>query len=75
MPRPKSLVKSIEVDMAKRAHSCQHVPSHRILSGEKRLKLKVDRTYEHFCTECALKMIDSDIEKLQSIKEQITQKE
>ncbi|WP_025849458.1 hypothetical protein [Paenibacillus ehimensis] len=73
MPRPKTFIKSIEVDEAKRAHSCQHVSSHRIQTGEKRLKLKVERTFEHFCTPCALKMIDSDIEKLQNIRTQLTQ--
>lgn len=71
MPRPKTLIKPIAVDDAQRAHSCQHVPSHRVLQGEKRLKLKVNRTYEHFCTICALQIIEADIQKLQRIKEQM----
>lgn len=72
MPRPKSIIKKVDVDLAKRSHSCQHVPSHQIKRGDKRLKLSVDRTYEHFCVECAIQIIDSDIQKLLDIKEQLT---
>ncbi|MDF2647440.1 MAG: hypothetical protein K0Q73_3245 [Paenibacillus sp.] len=71
MPRPKTLIKSITVDDAQRAHSCQHIPSHRVLQGEKRLKLKVNRSFEHFCTVCALQIIEADIQKLQRIKDQM----
>ncbi|AEP00088.1 hypothetical protein Bcoa_0870 [Heyndrickxia coagulans 36D1] len=73
MPRSKTFIKSIKVDEAQRAHCCQHIPSHRILRGEKRLKLKVGRTYEHFCPVCALKIIEADIQRLQNIKEQLLQ--
>ena len=72
MPRPKSLLKRIDVDIAQRSHNCQHVRSHRIIQGQKRLKLTVNRTEEHFCIECALQIIDADIRKLQILKEQLT---
>jgi hypothetical protein len=75
VPRPKTLVKSISVDDAQRAHSCQHVSSHRVLKGEKRLKLKVNRTYEHFCITCALQIIEADIQKLQRIRDQVLLRE
>ncbi|XID92244.1 hypothetical protein ACF3MZ_27880 [Paenibacillaceae bacterium WGS1546] len=72
MARPKSFLKSIEVDEAKREHKCQHIPSHQISKSERRLKLKVDRTFEHFCVDCAIKTIEADIAKLQNIKLQLT---
>jgi glutaminase len=75
MPRPKSLLKNVSIDRAGKSHNCQHVRTHRILTGEKRLKLKVDRTYEHFCKQCALNMIDADITKLQLLKEKLLNEE
>lgn len=71
MPRQKSILKKISVDKAMRTHSCQHVKTHRVQQGEKRLKLTVNRTHEHFCTQCALQIIHSDIEKLQKIRDQL----
>lgn len=71
MPRPKSLLKSVTVDIAQRAHNCQHVPSHRVHTGDKRLKLAKERTHEHFCVECAVQMIDADIDKLTKLKMQL----
>jgi hypothetical protein len=65
--KPKSFLKRIEVDVAQRAHDCQHNPSHRLERGDKRLKLTVERTTEHFCVACALKFIALDQEKLQQI--------
>lgn len=71
MPRPKSLLKKVTVDVALRAHNCQHVRAHRIQQGEKRLKLAVNRTHEHFCINCALQIINSDIEKLLKIRDEL----
>jgi phosphoribosylformylglycinamidine (FGAM) synthase-like amidotransferase family enzyme len=74
MPRPKSVLKRLQVDTAQRSHYCQHVRSHRILQGQKRLKLIVNRNEEHFCIDCALQIIEADIKKLQDLKEQLTSK-
>lgn len=71
MPRPKSILKRISVDTALRAHNCQHVKTHRVQQGEKRLKLAVNRSHEHYCVQCALQIINSDIEKLQKIRDQL----
>lgn len=71
MPPRKSFVKTISVDVAARAHNCQHVRSHRVRKGEKRLKLKVDRTTEHFCVVCAVKSIEEDIKKLERIRKEL----
>lgn len=75
MPRPKSFLQSLSIDIAQKRHPCQHNPKHTILKGDKRLKLKVDRTYEHFCIECAVKNIESDITKLQELKRQLLDNE
>lgn len=72
MARPKSVLKRLEVDEALKSHNCQHNSHHRINSGSKRLKVTVERTPEHFCIECALKIIDSDISKLNALREELT---
>jgi hypothetical protein len=67
MAKPKSIIQRIEVDRALKAHDCQHDKTHRIQRGDKRLKVWKDRTPEHYCVPCALKIIAADIAKLQNI--------
>ncbi|GED55700.1 hypothetical protein [Brevibacillus agri] len=69
MPRPKSFLKKVSVDMTLKSHKCQHVKTHILNQGDKRMKLTVGRTHEHFCIECAIKIIDSDIAKLKALRE------
>ncbi len=69
MAKPKSFVKSISIEKAKKAHNCQHNSKHRILAGDMRLKLKEGRTSEYFCINCALDTIQRDMAILEEIKE------
>lgn len=71
MPRPKSIVQRVEIDRAQRAHNCQHNAAHRIQAGEKRLKLRDGRSAEHYCTSCALAIINRDISKLRTLAEEL----
>ena len=66
MAKFKSLVKHITLDFAGRKHSCQHNQSHTIHKGQIRLKLRQDRTDEHFCKHCGLKMLELDVERLKA---------
>lgn len=66
MPRPKSFIKRMEIDTVKRAHKCQHSKTHKLLQGQKRLKLYKDRTQEYYCVDCAIKIISLDIQTLQN---------
>lgn len=74
MPRPKSILQRIKVDCAGKAHNCQHNPSHRILMGEKRLKVTKDRSDEHYCIACAVEIIDRDIQKLTEMRTELLAK-
>jgi hypothetical protein len=71
MAKPKSLLPSVVVDEAQRAHNCQHNAGHRLEHGDKRLRVRVERTHEHFCTTCALSIIERDIVKLQALRDQL----
>jgi hypothetical protein len=61
------LLPNVVVDEAQRAHNCQHNAAHRLERGDKRLKVRVDRSHEHFCTRCALAIIERDIGKLAAL--------
>ena len=51
-----------------RAHNCQHVKSHRIERGDLRLKIPRPRqSPEHYCRECAEKILTRDINRLQDL--------
>ncbi len=74
MAKPKSFVKSISIENAKKAHNCQHNSKHRILAGDVRVKLKDGRTAEYFCINCALDTIRRDITMLEEIKKCLEKK-
>jgi hypothetical protein len=67
MGKLKSFVKNIAITHAERKHSCKHNKNHIITAGDIRLSLKVNRSYENFCVECAKTSLRADIAKLQTI--------
>lgn len=71
MPRIRSLVERIEVDQAGKAHNCQANARHRIEKGDRRLKVRNGRSWDHYCFECARTIIQRDIAALQSFASRI----
>ncbi len=67
MPRPKSLIVSMEITAAGRAHNCRQSGSHRIEKGVKRLTIKSDGDEHHYCLDCAKSFLAKDIERLQAL--------
>lgn len=67
----KSLVQRSEIDQVKKAHNCQANAKHRLERGEHRLKVFVDRSHDHYCKACGLKIIEADILKLQELARQL----
>jgi hypothetical protein len=65
----KSLITRVEVDTAGKAHNCQASAKHRIEKGDVRLKVRNDRSWDHYCLACAKKIISRDIEKLQELQD------
>lgn len=67
MPRPKSLIVSMEITAAGRAHNCRQSGNHRIEKGMKRLTIKSDGDEHHYCLACAKTFLAKDIERLQAL--------
>ena len=67
MPRIKSLVTRVEMDVAQRAHNCQANARHRIERGDTRLKVRSGRSWDHYCLNCANTILQRDIEMLRSL--------
>ncbi len=67
MPRIRSLVTRTEVDVAQRAHNCQGNTRHRIERGDKRLKVRNGRSWDHYCLECAKVINQRDIAAFQDL--------
>jgi len=63
----KSLVQRSKIDEALKAHNCQANAKHRLERGDCRLKVYVNRSYDHYCAQCALKIIEADIAKLKKL--------
>lgn len=73
MPRPKSFLKSLTIDHAKKSHNCQNNRAHRISKGDVRLGLKEGRSREYFCKECSVKFLEKDVESISSLLEELKQ--
>lgn len=67
MPRIKSLIIRSEVDTAKRAHNCRGNVRHRIVRGDKRLKVRHGRDWRHYCLQCANAIIKRDQNTLNAL--------
>jgi len=63
----KTLVCRVDIDVAQRAHPCRRNTAHRILKGERRLKVRDGRSWKHYCIACAKQILSRDIEKLQGV--------
>jgi hypothetical protein len=61
----------VKVDVALRAHKCQHNGRHKLERGDKRLKVTTQRSSEHYCAACALVIIERDIAKLQALASEL----
>ncbi len=67
MPRRRSLLTRIEVDEVKKAHNCQGNQRHRLERGNRRLKVRNARGWDHYCVNCAQRIVDQDIAALQDL--------
>ncbi len=71
MPRIRSLLTPVEIDVAKRAHNCQANSAHRLAMGDRRLAVKNERGWDYYCMDCGLKILDRDAAKLKEILGQV----
>jgi hypothetical protein len=67
----KSLIVTVDIDEALKAHNCQASAKHRIQLGNSRLKVRNGLGWDHYCMPCATKIIQRDIEKLQAFQQRL----
>ena len=72
MPRIKSLIERALVDEVGRAHNCQANARHRLKKGDKRLKVRNGRGWDHYCLDCAQTIVGRNIDKLNELMEELT---
>jgi hypothetical protein len=68
VPRVKSILITVEIDQAKRAHNCQANARHRIQGGDTRLNVRNGRSWDRYCVSCAKTIIERDIAALQELQ-------
>lgn len=64
----KSLIETVRIDIALKSHNCQANQAHRVNKGDVRLKVRDGMGWANYCKECALKIIDRDIDKLNKLR-------
>jgi hypothetical protein len=70
MPRPRSLIVSMQWTQAGRGHDCRYNKSHRLEKGQRRLTIKSDGDEHHYCVACAKTFLVADIKRLQTLLEE-----
>lgn len=71
MPRPRSLIISMEITVAGSSHNCRNNDGHRIPKGTKRLTIKSDGDRHHYCLSCAKGFLIKDTERLRALFNEI----
>lgn len=71
MPRPRSLIVSMTITSAGRAHGCRQNDAHKIVKGDPRLTIKSDGDDHHYCLSCAQKFLEADIVNLRRMLDDI----
>ncbi|RYZ90238.1 MAG: hypothetical protein EOP04_04525 [Proteobacteria bacterium] len=64
----KAIVTRSLIDIAAKEHSCRANAKHKILKGDKRLKIIEGRSRLHYCRECGEKIIALGIARLEQLK-------
>lgn len=67
MPRIRSLITTVELDIAKRTHECQGNSAHRLSKGDRRLAVKKDRGWDYYCIDCGRRILERDASKIASV--------
>jgi hypothetical protein len=60
----RSVIQPLVVDRAEKKHYCRYNKKHVINKGDKRLKIKVDMSYQTYCSSCAVQFISTGITNL-----------
>lgn len=66
MARPKSLIVSMEITAAGRAHDCRYNKNHHFEKGDRRLTVRSDGEEHHYCLACAKVFLARDVERLRA---------
>jgi len=61
----KSLIVSMEITTAGRAHNCRYNKTHRFEKGDRRLTVKCDGEDHHYCLGCGKTFLVKSLERLQ----------
>lgn len=68
MGRHKSLIDTAKVERAGKAHKCQTTDAHRLQKGDTRLTVQAEGRTVYYCRQCALKIVERDIEILKRLQ-------
>ncbi len=67
MPRIRSLVTTVRIDVAQRAHDCQANGNHRLSKGDRRLGVKKDRSWDNYALASVRRILQGDAAKTASL--------
>lgn len=64
----RSIIETVRVDRAGKAHNCQANSKHRINKGDVRLKVRNGLGWDHYCRACAQQIIAKGIGRLKELE-------
>ncbi|WP_187970333.1 hypothetical protein [Aquibium microcysteis] len=72
MPRIKSLLTTVEIGIVKKGHNCQGNATHRLQKGDRRMEVKNERSWDYYCLDCGVRILQRDAEKIKATLALIT---
>lgn len=63
----KKIVKNTSWDTAIHSHKCKNNSKHTITKGDRRLKIKEGRSENHYCVQCAEKILKNGLSEIESL--------
>lgn len=67
MPRVRSLLTTVKVELVIRSHDCQGNSTHRLQKGDRRLAVRNERGWDNYCLSCGKKILEGDATKINQV--------
>ncbi len=67
MPRIRSLLTAVRIDVVKRAHECQGNAGHKLQKGDHRLGVRNGRDWDNYCLTCGKRILEGDAARVAKV--------
>jgi hypothetical protein len=67
VPRIRSLLEAVRIELVKKAHDCQGNAGHRLQKGDRRLGVRNGRGWDNYCLTCGKRILEDDAARIAKV--------